>query len=65
LFGFDFAVEYHPWRLNSAADALSRRDSNTDADVANLSALLGPSFRLLDAIRATALIDAEVGRLCQ
>jgi hypothetical protein len=58
-------VEYHPRRLNSAADALSRRDSNTDADVANLSALLGPSFRLLDVIRATALTDAEAGRLFQ
>jgi len=27
LFGFDFTVEYRPVRLNSAADALSRRDS--------------------------------------
>jgi hypothetical protein len=42
LFGFDFTVEYRPGRLNSAADALSRRDEVT----ATLYALSGPSFDL-------------------
>ena len=27
LFGFDFAVEYRPGRLNTVADVLSRRDA--------------------------------------
>jgi hypothetical protein len=49
LFGFDFAVEYCPGRLNTVADALSHRDSDASAN-----ALL-PSFRFLDDIRvATA-----------
>jgi hypothetical protein len=26
LFMFDFAVEYHPWCLNSVADALFHHD---------------------------------------
>ena len=29
LFGFDFAVEYSPGRHNAAADAFSRRDSES------------------------------------
>ena len=31
LFGFDFTVEYRPGRLNTVADALSRRDVEDDA----------------------------------
>jgi hypothetical protein len=27
LFGFDFSMEYRPGRLNTVADALSRRDA--------------------------------------
>ncbi|XP_066396126.1 uncharacterized protein [Miscanthus floridulus] len=51
LFGFDFTVEYCPGRLNSAADALSRRDE----EAAALCALSGPSFDLfIDIRRATA-----------
>jgi hypothetical protein len=51
LFGFDFTVEYRPGRLNSAADALSRRDEENAA----LCTLSGPSFDLYaDICRATA-----------
>ena len=46
LFGFDFTVEYRPGRLNSAADALSRRDE----EAAALCALSGPSFDLFNDI---------------
>jgi len=57
LFGFDFSVEYRPGRLNTVADALSRRDAEAGAPVsqegatAAALALSGPSFALLDDIR--------------
>jgi hypothetical protein len=54
LFSFDFDVEYRPGRLNTVADALSRRDAE-DAPVALCTAaaavLSGPSFIFLDEIR--------------
>jgi len=33
LFGFDFLVEYRPSRLNTVADALSRRDAEAGAPI--------------------------------
>ena len=58
LFGFDFAVEYHPGRLNVAAGALSRQDVESSpiaGGAAAVAALSGPSFAYLDDVRrATA-----------
>jgi len=57
-------VEYRPGRLNSAADALSRRDSeSSSADAAALHAISGPSFSLIDDIRAATSTDGEAAQL--
>ena len=61
LFGFDFRVEYHPGRLNTVADALSRRDDDTprltalsvsyDGDTSLLATMSMPMFALYDDLR--------------
>jgi hypothetical protein len=69
LFGFDFSMEYRPGRLNTVADALSRRDteevalSSVGAAGAALYVLSGPSFALLDTVRAATATTAE-GQQC-
>uniref|UniRef100_A0ACD6A1B0 Uncharacterized protein n=1 Tax=Avena sativa TaxID=4498 RepID=A0ACD6A1B0_AVESA len=68
LFGFDFTVEYRPGRLNTVADALSRRDTEdvTD-DVATAGAVLcirsGPSFAFIDDIRRATSTAADAQAL--
>jgi hypothetical protein len=61
LFGFDFTIKYRPGRLNSAADALSRRDEETAA----LWALSGPSFDLYADIRRATAADPVTRDLLQ
>jgi hypothetical protein len=61
LFGFNFTVEYRPGRLNSAADALSRRDEETAA----LCTLSGPSFDLYADIRRATAADPVARDLLQ
>jgi hypothetical protein len=53
LFGYDFRVEYHPGRLNTVADALSRHDS----EELSLSAISSPTFQNYDNIKQE--IDAS------
>jgi len=64
LFGFDFTVEYRPGRLNTVADALSRRDTESVADSggeggARACAISGPSFAFIDDIRRATVTAAD------
>jgi hypothetical protein len=66
LFGYNFTVEYRLGRLNTVADALSRRDTEDVAeDVAASGTIMcirsGPSFALIDDIRrVTSMVkDAQ------
>ncbi|KAK1645648.1 hypothetical protein QYE76_063453 [Lolium multiflorum] len=68
LFGFDFTVEYRPGRLNTVADALSRRDTEDDADdMATTGTILcirsGPSFSFIDDVRRATTTAAEAQTL--
>jgi hypothetical protein len=62
LFGFDFAVEYRPQRLNSVADVLSRRDEDA-SDTPRALVISGSTFAFLGELRAATLQDAEASHL--
>ena len=50
-------------RLNSAADALSHRDSESSTDdAAALHTISGPSFSLIDDIRTATSTDSEAAQ---
>lgn len=59
LFGYDFAVEYRPDRLNVVADALSRRD----AEAPSLLTLSTPTFQFYDDIRHAVVSDEDMQRV--
>jgi transposase InsO family protein len=59
LFGFDFRVEFQPGRLNTVADALSRRDT----EELGLAALSSPSFKLFDELRQEIRASTELSTL--
>jgi len=64
LFGFDFTVEYHPGRLNTVADALSRCDAEHGAEEdssvgAAMCARSGPTFAFIDDIRRAMATAAD------
>jgi len=57
LFGYDLSVEYRPGKLNMVADALSRRDM--DSNSVATCALFGPSFAIYDVLRAEIQRDSQ------
>jgi hypothetical protein len=61
LFGYDFSVEYRPGRLNTVADALSRRDA--EEELLEACALLTPCFALYDDLRSEIAASAELSDL--
>nr|XP_051211532.1 uncharacterized protein LOC127329025 [Lolium perenne] len=69
LFGFDFTVEYRPGRLNTVADALSRRDIDDATDTPTVGATLcvhsGPSFAFIDEVRRATAEAADAQQLRQ
>ncbi|KAK1679834.1 hypothetical protein QYE76_040682 [Lolium multiflorum] len=66
---FDFTVEYRPGRLNTVADALSRRDIDDAVDAPTVGAALcihsGPSFAFIDEVRRATAEAADAQQLRQ
>jgi hypothetical protein len=60
--GFDFTVEYKPGSTNVVADALSRCDTEAQAEVSTIST---PSFCLFDDLRTEFATNPELAALRQ
>jgi hypothetical protein len=61
LLGFDFHVEYKPSIANVVANALSRRDLETEPSILALSA---PSFELFEDLQHAFTSDLALHSLC-
>ncbi|GMI81659.1 hypothetical protein HRI_001835200 [Hibiscus trionum] len=61
LIGYDFEIRYRPSKLNSVADALSRKTSLSEE--ASLMAMSRPMFGIVDDIRVATENDPEMSRL--
>jgi len=63
LLGIDFTVEYRPGRLNTVANALSRRDTEHEAEESSVGtarcAHSCPSFAFIDDIRRATATAAD------
>jgi hypothetical protein len=60
LIGFDFRIKFRPGTGNMVADALSRRDTKTTAELAAISA---PSFAVLDDLHHEHATDPALQAL--
>lgn len=60
LFGYNFSIEFNPGKLNTVADALSRRDE----EMVTTRAMSSPTFHLFDDFRreADTLLDILIAR---
>jgi hypothetical protein len=56
LFGYNLAVEYRLRKLNRAADALSRRET----ELLSIHSISAPSFQLFDTLREEAVSDPQI-----
>jgi len=59
LLGYDFVVEYNNVRDNSVADALSRRDEDTDQEF-TLSVISYPTLEWLEDLRRSYASDPHM-----
>jgi hypothetical protein len=59
LFGYDFTVEYHAGKLNTVADALSRRDS----EEASVNSISTPTFQLYIDLKKEISSSGELSAL--
>jgi hypothetical protein len=56
LFGYNFSVEFNPGKMNTVADALSRRDE----EIISTRAISSPAFDCFDEFRREAEHLADI-----